>query len=131
VVPTVPPLAPAKVLRTDTSIPTRRRSSRPSRAGASTAAAGESPQGPAEASRLRPADQPAMAEPAVAEERPAPAVVGTQAAAAAVVEVQPAEAAAAEARPVVPAAEEAERARPVAAPVDAAAQPEVVAAAPC
>jgi hypothetical protein len=48
-----------------------------------------------------------------------------------VVEVQPAEAAAVEARPTAPAAEEVERAQPVAAPVDAAAQPEVVAAASC
>jgi hypothetical protein len=91
--------------------------------------AGESSQSPAEASRPRPADQPAMAQPAVAEERLAPAIVGTQAAAAAVAEAQPAEAAATEARSVAPAAEEAERVQPAAAPVVAAAQPEVVAAA--
>jgi hypothetical protein len=60
-----------------------------------------------------------------------PAIVGAQAAAVAVMEAQPAEAVAAEARPAAPAAEEAERAQPVAAPVDAAAQPEVMAAAPC
>jgi hypothetical protein len=52
VVPTVPPLAPAKVLRADASIPTQRRSSRAPRAGSSAVAtAGESSQGAAEASR--------------------------------------------------------------------------------
>jgi hypothetical protein len=91
------------------------------------AAVGESSQSPAEASRPRPADQPAMAQPAVAEERLVPAVVGTQAAAAAVAEVQPAEAAATEARSVAPAAEEAERVQPAAGLVVAEAQPEMVA----
>jgi hypothetical protein len=38
VAPTVPSLAPAKVLSADASVPTRQRSSRAPRAGASTAA---------------------------------------------------------------------------------------------
>jgi hypothetical protein len=71
-----------------------------------------------------------MAQPVVAVERPAPAIVGTQAAAVAVVEAQPAEASATEARSVAPAAKEAERVQPAAAPVVAVAQPEVLAAAP-
>jgi hypothetical protein len=51
-VPTGPPLAPAKVLRVDASVPTRRRSSRAPRAGVSAVAtAGESSQGTTEASR--------------------------------------------------------------------------------
>jgi hypothetical protein len=52
----VPPLVPAKVLRTDAAVPTKRRSSRASRAAASTAAAasGDS-RGAAELSELRPA----------------------------------------------------------------------------
>jgi translation initiation factor IF-2 len=126
----VPPLAPAKVLRTDASIPTRRRSSRASRAGASTTAAGESSQGAVGAPRPRPADQPAAAQLAATEGRPAPAIVWTQATAAAVAEAQPAEAVAADARSVAPAAEEAERVQPVAAPVVAEAQPGAVAVAP-
>jgi hypothetical protein len=45
------PLAPAKVLRADASVPTRRRSSKAPRAGASTAAmASEALRGAAEAS---------------------------------------------------------------------------------
>jgi hypothetical protein len=69
-----------------------------------------------------------MAQPAVTEERLAPAVVGTQPTAATVAEAQPAEAAVTEARSVAPAAEEAERVQPAAAPVVAEAQPEAVAA---
>jgi hypothetical protein len=69
-----------------------------------------------------------MAQPAVAEEWLAPAIVGTQAAKVAVEEAQPAEAASTEALSVAPAAEEAERVQPVAAPVVAEAQLEVAAA---
>jgi hypothetical protein len=87
----VPPLAPAKVLRTDASVPTRRRSLRAPRAGVSTAAAaGESSQGAAEASRPRPADRPVVPQPAAVEERRAPVAVEAQPVVAAVVEAQPA-----------------------------------------
>jgi hypothetical protein len=79
VVPTVPPLAPAKVLRADASVPTRRRTSRAPRAGASTAAtASESSQGAAEASRPQLVVSPAEPQPAVAEGREAPVVVEAQ-----------------------------------------------------
>jgi hypothetical protein len=119
-VPTVPPLAPAKVLRTDALIPTRRRSSRGSRQGTS-AAAGTSSQGPAEASGARPADQPAAAQPEVAGGRPAPVATEAQAAAVATVEVPPA---------VAATTEEAERAQPAGAPADVAARTVVAATAP-
>jgi hypothetical protein len=71
-----------------------------------------------------------MAQPAVTEERLAPAIVGAQAAAAVGAEAQPVEAAATEAQSVAPAAEEAERVQPVVSPVVTEAQPEVAAAAP-
>jgi hypothetical protein len=45
VTPTVPSLAPAKVLRSETAVPTRWRSSRAPRAAASAAASGELPLG--------------------------------------------------------------------------------------
>jgi hypothetical protein len=52
----MPPLAPAKVLKTDTAVPTRRRSSRASRAAASTAtAASGGSHSAAEATEPRPA----------------------------------------------------------------------------
>jgi hypothetical protein len=47
VTPIVPALAPAKALRSDTSVPTRRHSSRAPRAAGSTAATGEPPCGTA------------------------------------------------------------------------------------
>jgi hypothetical protein len=79
VTPTVPPLALAKVLRTDASVPTRRRSSRATRAAAVTAvAASGSSQGAAKASRPRPVTPPTGPQPAVAEARRAPAVTEAQ-----------------------------------------------------
>jgi hypothetical protein len=78
------PLAPAKVLREDASIPTRRRSSRALRAGGgTTAAASGGSQGAAEASRPRLVTSPTGPQPAVAEVRRAPAVVEAQQATAA------------------------------------------------
>jgi hypothetical protein len=88
-VPTVPPLAPAKVLREDGSIPTRRCSSRAPRAGPSEAAtASASSQGAAEVSRPQPVVSPTRPQPAVAEERQAPVVLEAEARAEA--EAQPA-----------------------------------------
>jgi hypothetical protein len=68
------PLAPAKVLRPDVSVPTRRRSSRATRAAVSMAgtASGGS-QDAAEASGLRPATSTTEPQQAVAEARRAPA----------------------------------------------------------
>jgi hypothetical protein len=109
------PLAPAKVLKVDASIPTRRRSSRAPRAGARTmVTASGALQGAAEASVPRPAattaDPEARQEPAVAEAQPV-----------------------AEARPTPAAAEtltEAEVAAPQQEPAAAVAQPEAEVAAP-
>jgi hypothetical protein len=54
VAPTVPPLTPAKALRSDASVPTRRRSSRASRVtGSTTAATGEPPRSAAAAAELQ------------------------------------------------------------------------------
>jgi hypothetical protein len=84
------------VLRADASIPTRPRSSRAPRVGASAAAtASESSRGAAEASRPRLVTSSAAMQPAVAEARRAPAVVEVQQATAATesrpeAEVQPA-----------------------------------------
>jgi hypothetical protein len=62
------PLAPAKVLRADASVPTRRRSSRAPRAGASTVAtASGALRGEAEASGTRPATSTVEPQRAVAE----------------------------------------------------------------
>jgi hypothetical protein len=74
VTPTVPPLAPAKVLRADASVPTRQRSSRATRVAVGTAAAASGgSRGVAEASRPRLVTSPTGLQPAVAEARQAPA----------------------------------------------------------
>jgi hypothetical protein len=105
-VPTVPPLASAKVLRADASVPTRRRSSRATWAGASgVATASASSQGAAEASGPQPVASPSEPQPTAAEEWRAPVVVEAQRAAVA-----------AEARPKA----EAQPAAPVAAGLPAA-----------
>jgi hypothetical protein len=75
----VPPLAPAKVLRTDTVVPTRQRSSRASRAAVSTAtAAGDGSRGAAELSEPRPAATTVEPLPVAAEAQQAGAIAEPQ-----------------------------------------------------
>jgi hypothetical protein len=76
VAPTVPPLAPAKVLRTDAIVPTRRRSSRALRAATSTApAASGGSQSAAEATEPQPVATATAPHPAAVEAQQSAAVV--------------------------------------------------------